>query len=431
MSVNTIRILTVAANPLDLEVIQRFLDDMQDQFEKDAWKLEIVGVAYNKRTALQQFKALEPELVIVDLMLPGMRSVEVISFITGTKPDTKVVAMVPGDPPHDRLMFAIQAGVLSYFSQDAESSEVYRSIDNALRGNIYLPKDETYDVLQSAASDLIASKNEQRAQFMSALIGLLPAAGILAAFTSFLWREYWGQIGVRVTDLGVDASSRVVEFSIYILLILGAFGPLLFINTWLDMLETLFGKKQKEKLGSKLRAQVLWLFSHRTALWFICAVITLTITLPLNYTGGKILTILIGAIFAAALLGNMAGMADSLPSFFVLSLDRFRRVMALIGGLVAILMLALSVEVYVIGPDLQHDGVHGYLVKKVLDVTARPAIFYDLDEKHEPLGALYLGGNADLYVLYDPNKKRVRMIPVGSTRVEIVRSVPVTKNESE
>lgn len=48
---------------------------------------------------------------------------------------------------------------------------------------------------------------------------------------------------------------------------------------------------------------------------------------------------------------------------------------------------------------------------------------YDLDGILEPLGALYLGGNADLYVLYDPCAEIVRMVPVGSSRVELVDRV--------
>jgi hypothetical protein len=50
-------------------------------------------------------------------------------------------------------------------------------------------------------------------------------------------------------------------------------------------------------------------------------------------------------------------------------------------------------------------------------------MLYDLDENLEPLGALYLGGNADLYVLYDPCAETVRMVPVGSSRVELVDQV--------
>jgi hypothetical protein len=50
-------------------------------------------------------------------------------------------------------------------------------------------------------------------------------------------------------------------------------------------------------------------------------------------------------------------------------------------------------------------------------------MLYDLDGNFPPLGALYLGGNADLYVLYDPCTERVRLVPVGSSRVEMVDEI--------
>ena len=58
-----------------------------------------------------------------------------------------------------------------------------------------------------------------------------------------------------------------------------------------------------------------------------------------------------------------------------------------------------------------------------LGLYARPVMVFDLDEKHEPLGALYLGGNADLYVLYDPCVETVRFVPVGASRVELIDQV--------
>jgi uncharacterized membrane protein YqgA involved in biofilm formation len=55
---------------------------------------------------------------------------------------------------------------------------------------------------------------------------------LLAAMTAFLWRDYWGQIGVRVVDLGVDAATRGTNVLISILLLVGVFGPLLFVDSW-------------------------------------------------------------------------------------------------------------------------------------------------------------------------------------------------------
>ena len=50
-------------------------------------------------------------------------------------------------------------------------------------------------------------------------------------------------------------------------------------------------------------------------------------------------------------------------------------------------------------------------------------ILVDLDGNLEPLSALYLGGNADLYVLYDPCEETTRLVPVGPSRVELVDRV--------
>ncbi|MGD9092522.1 MAG: hypothetical protein PVF74_06720 [Anaerolineales bacterium] len=50
-------------------------------------------------------------------------------------------------------------------------------------------------------------------------------------------------------------------------------------------------------------------------------------------------------------------------------------------------------------------------------------ILCDLDGNLDPLGALYLGGNADLYVLYDPCTETVRLVPVGSSRVEWLEKI--------
>ena len=75
------------------------------------------------------------------------------------------------------------------------------------------------------------------------------------------------------------------------------------------------------------------------------------------------------------------------------------------------------------GPDLRTDGIHGVLAPKILGFKAIPVMLYDLDENLESLGVLYLGGNADLYVLYGPCVETVRLVPVGSSRVELIDRV--------
>jgi hypothetical protein len=100
-----------------------------------------------------------------------------------------------------------------------------------------------------------------------------------------------------------------------------------------------------------------------------------------------------------------------------------RRVVLVLSLFVIVFLVALGGEVLVEGPDLRPDGIHGILAPQVLGFSAKPMILYDLDGQFEPLGALYLGGNADLYVLYDPCKEEVNLVPVGASRVRLVDEI--------
>ena len=414
--------LMVVASVEGKELVQNVLSNLEG--------IEIVGVAYNKRAAIRQLKSIQADVLLIDLMLLGLRSIDVISYVSGTQPDVKILALTPEDIQHDHIILAIQAGVLGYITRDSEPTEILSAIDQVFQGKYYLPLEATHEVLVEAAPDLITSAKEKRAQLSQFVLGLIPVAGLISALTGFLWREYWGQIGVRVVDLGVDATTRVTEFLISFFWLLGIFGPLLFIDSWIMAIglflneqpqqKIIFTKAKKFKLGRLLIGRLLF------RLWIervILALVVLSITLSITIAGAVLLLFLIGAVTALILLAHIFGLKDELPLFLKLTESKAGYGLLSIGVLFLILILMLSAEVFFRGPDLRTDGLHGFLAPRLLDLSARPAMFYDLDEKHKPLGALYLGGNADLYVLYDPCKKTVRFIPVGSSRVELIDEV--------
>jgi hypothetical protein len=106
-----------------------------------------------------------------------------------------------------------------------------------------------------------------------------------------------------------------------------------------------------------------------------------------------------------------------------------RRVIVFLGLVIIVFLFVIGTEVWIKGPDLRTDGLHGFLAPEALGFSAKPVTLIDLDGNLEPLGALYLGGNADLYVLYDTCTETVRLVPVGSSRVELVDRVecPLTE----
>jgi len=428
--------MAVVSVPEGKAHFQGLLSELNDLFLAESQVLEIVGIAYNKKTAIQQIERAPPDVLLIDVSLLGLRSIEIISYVSGALPDVKILAMSPGDPPYDRVILAIQAGALGFVSKESDVPEIFDALKKVLRGEYHLPIEDTVDVMKQAAPELIIAGKERRGKLTEGLLTLIPLIGIISAFTQFLWRKYWGFIGVRVSDLGVDASSRVTDFLIFLLVLIGIFGPLMFIRSWMRMighwvnthpkLSVLLTKAQKIKtIGLPIG---FYLFGYWMG-WMFLAVIVLLITLPFEGSGGKILTLIMGIAFALILLVHVIGSNDFLPRWLTIAKDRVRGTLAIISGLILVLLVVLTVEVFK-GPDLRSDGVHGFMAPKAIGLSARPAIIHDLDEKHKPLQVLYLGGNADLYVLYDPCDKVVRLIPVGSSRVRMIKEVECPSPEA-
>jgi len=155
--------MVVASVPEGKASVQSFLGELDEQYTAASENLETVGIAYNKRAALQLINTTQPDVLLIDLMLPGLRSIEIITYVSGVQPDVKILAFSPGDPPYDRVILAIQAGALGYVCKDAEPTEIFEAIHTVLRGENYLPQEATFDVLQQVAPELKIVSQEARA----------------------------------------------------------------------------------------------------------------------------------------------------------------------------------------------------------------------------------------------------------------------------
>jgi DNA-binding NarL/FixJ family response regulator len=392
--------------------------------------IELVGVAYDRRTAVAQSDSLEPDVLLVDLMLPGYRSIDLIRHQARTQPQVRILAMTPDDPPHDRIMLATEAGALGFIARHAPASEYSAALEQVYRGEPWLPLRETYDVLQDGAGEMAASSQERRARLTEVLLGLIPLTGLVAAMTAFLWRRYWGHIGVRVVDLGIDPASRMIDVLVVFLLIIGVFGPVLFVRPSLNTLgKWIAGKPQLTKGVARVRGLRLGklpvgeLIINKWVAWVLGVLLVLSIMLGFTRLMPLIMVLVFGPAVAIILVANVLDLDDELPDFLHLPhLDSWR-VLGFFGLILIVFLLALGAEVMMLEPDLRADGLHGLLAPRVLGFKATPIMLYDLDGIQEPMGALYLGGNADLYVLYDPCRETVRLVPVGSSRVELIERV--------
>ena len=125
----TIRLMIVDDQPLIRRGLAMMLDTESD--------IEIVATAADGQQAIEAALEFEPDVVIMDLQMPGINGVDAIREITSQKPDTRVVVLTTFD--HDDLVFdAIRAGAQAYLLKDATETEVLATVKAVHRGESYL-----------------------------------------------------------------------------------------------------------------------------------------------------------------------------------------------------------------------------------------------------------------------------------------------------
>jgi two-component system, NarL family, response regulator LiaR len=114
-------------------------------------ELEVVGEASNGKEAVDMTRRLEPDVVLMDLLMPVMDGIEATREIREELPDTEVVALT-SVLEYASVTRAIKAGAIGYLLKHTEADELCRAIRAGAAGKVQLAPE--------AASSLI---NEVRA----------------------------------------------------------------------------------------------------------------------------------------------------------------------------------------------------------------------------------------------------------------------------
>jgi NarL family two-component system response regulator LiaR len=111
--------------------------------------LEMVGEADGGEDALLKCEQLSPDVVLMDLIMPGVDGVSAIRSIRQRWPKIQVIALTSFSE-EDLVREALQAGALSYLLKDVTAMELARAIRSAYAGRSTLAPEATQALIQSA-----------------------------------------------------------------------------------------------------------------------------------------------------------------------------------------------------------------------------------------------------------------------------------------
>lgn len=102
--------------------------------------ITVVGQASNGPEAIRLAKQLQPDVVLLDINMPGMNGVEVAKVLREQQPDLGILVLtIHDDEPYVKEM--IRSGAKGYLLKDAEPRQVVQTIKKVAAGESVYPTD--------------------------------------------------------------------------------------------------------------------------------------------------------------------------------------------------------------------------------------------------------------------------------------------------
>ena len=140
----------------DHSVVRRGIAAIIDM-EDDA---VVVGQASDGAEAIELWRTLQPDVVLMDLRMPGMEGVEAIRRIRSEDDQAGIIVLTTFD--HDEDIYAgLRAGAKAYLLKDVEPEELFRCIRAVHAGEAYLQPKVAAKLAQRMQEEPLTEREEQ------------------------------------------------------------------------------------------------------------------------------------------------------------------------------------------------------------------------------------------------------------------------------
>ena len=95
--------------------------------------INVIGEAENGAEAISLTESLQPDVILMDLVMPEMDGIEAIRRITARQPETRILVLT-SFATDDKVFPAIKAGALGYLLKDTGPEELVQAIRQVRQG---------------------------------------------------------------------------------------------------------------------------------------------------------------------------------------------------------------------------------------------------------------------------------------------------------
>ena len=139
MQPSGIKVLVVDDHALIRKGVRAFLEEVEG--------IDVVGEASDGEEAVAKTEKLQPDVILMDLVMPHMDGVEAIARIVAQNDKVRVIALT-SFATDDKVFPAIKSGAMGYILKDSEPDELVKAIHQVHLGNSTLDPSIARKVLE-------------------------------------------------------------------------------------------------------------------------------------------------------------------------------------------------------------------------------------------------------------------------------------------
>lgn len=144
-----VRVLIADDHPIVREGLHAVLSDQLD--------LEVVGQAATGAEAVALALASRPDVILMDLRMPGMSGVEAIAALRAEWPEAQVLVLTTYDGDED-IYRALQTGAKAYLLKDTPRAELLEAIRAVARGQKRLPPEVAARLMERMSTEALTER---------------------------------------------------------------------------------------------------------------------------------------------------------------------------------------------------------------------------------------------------------------------------------
>ena len=112
--------------------------------------MEVVGTAATGAEAVELARTLEPDVILIDIVMPEMTGTEAIGLIKQQNPAAHILVLTSFGE-REKVAAALGAGALGYLLKDSSPDDLLYAIRSIHRGNLMIPQELAKDLLRPSA----------------------------------------------------------------------------------------------------------------------------------------------------------------------------------------------------------------------------------------------------------------------------------------